>query len=359
MFMAAVFVVLAVDAVESWRGIRAAVLRYRPYIVVALLPPVLHVYYLRVHAPNGNFVGYNAVDPAMLAESYKLVEPTFVRSFLWPLLGSLESAVAVHDFVTMAGVCVVGAVLFLWRRLGCRSAGTMILSGALAWLLGSIPYNALGRMPAQDDWWSRDQLLLGLGAALLIVGTGYAATLARHTPRWLSGSAAVALIAYLAVSTHVALMRYQADWFKQESLGLAFEALPAVRDNTVFLITDETRALNVNQRYYRFYEYTGLLKRSFGDETRYAADYTAAEEQQIRSGTLFTPRHNHSYNLGGFRPTKDVVRLRIRYGSHGPELRDGGYWATAALLFDRFYRPTLYQAAIRNVVAVDVMDDGA
>ncbi len=353
-FMGVIFAFLAIDICQRWTSVSEAMVRYRPYLVLVPLPVVFHYYFITVHRPNGIYEGYNAVSLEGLRKAPTLLDETFFRSVLLPLL-NVDLAVSVQPYVNLSVLSGVSVLLLAVKRLGQRRLGVLLGLGLIAWVLGAFPYNALGRLPEQNDWWSRDQILLPLGTALMLFAVFRAVLMDRIVPTWFVKTAAICGVLYLSVLSQASLLRYQADWFKQESLRVAFAASPLVRESTVLLFDDDTRGLNVNRRTYRFYEYTGLLKSVFGDERRYAADYAAGELEQIKAGTFFSPRHNADYNMGDFRAVTAVTRMRITFGPFGQQLSDKIYMETLWLLRDKYLAPAAYRQKIQALVGLTVV----
>lgn len=160
-----------------------------------------------------------------------------------------------------------------------RYDGLIFIYGLVLFAAAVFPYLAVGKMPDLYDWNSRHQLLVPLGAAIIIVyGLKLFLNELRHFVRRESviHHARLFIMVFLAVSFTVANMvffvDYQRDWFKQVALMEKMRESDVISKNTTFLFEDHTKALDANRRAYRFYEYTSMMKCVFGNEQRFGAE---------------------------------------------------------------------------------------
>jgi hypothetical protein len=134
--------------------------------------------------------------------------------------------------------------------------------GIIALTAACFPYWILGLVPGFSDWDSRHQLLMPLGAAMLVTGTLTA--LPNQIARWM----AVALVAAstsISVDSYLALHR---DWDKQKQIMTLLSQSSEVKAADIVIFQDNTAELNALDRKYRFYEWNGLMSEAFGDERR-------------------------------------------------------------------------------------------
>lgn len=154
------------------------------------------------------------------------------------------------------------------------------------------PYVVVGKIPQLQDWQSRHQLLIPLGASLLLV----------YGVKLLSRHRTVTLPMYLLIMlmfTHATMLNqisFQWDWYKQLSIMENMRKSPVIVNKTSFLFRDDTRDLNFNSRVYRFYEYTGLMKEALKNERRFGVEsvtYTGSIQGYKKCLTA-------AYNMGEF-----------------------------------------------------------
>ncbi len=133
--------------------------------------------------------------------------------------------------------------------------------GAVALVLAMFPYLIVGHIPTFWEWTSRHQLLMPLGIALLMAG--FLGVL----PNAIRTVAFCILISLCAAANLAHYVSVWKDANKQEKLLVEMKKLPNPVEITLYLFDDKTP--NALRRHYRQYEWTGMLKRIHGDETRF------------------------------------------------------------------------------------------
>lgn len=141
-----------------------------------------------------------------------------------------------------------------------RSKALAFSIGAICLILGLFPYWILGHVPTFSEWTSRHQLLMPLGASIMLV------VLASS----FSQRSTFALLSFLvAVSLTINWKNYYSlyfDWKKQKELIGFMSQSEAVKSANLVVFQDlSSNALN---RSYRFYEWNGLLKVALPDDER-------------------------------------------------------------------------------------------
>jgi hypothetical protein len=165
--------------------------------------------------------------------------------------------------------------------------------GIVAFALGVFPYMAVSKMPDYWDWNSRHALLAPLGVGfMLYYGLAITIRALRVRPAVLLGVCCVLVSVF--VTSYVRMYSwYWLDWYKCCSLVQEFKKSDVMRDHTTFLVDDETGQLNAKRRSIRFYEYAGLMKRAFHDQTRFAAPVESWQGEESLKGlrTLLAGQH--------------------------------------------------------------------
>jgi hypothetical protein len=153
----------------------------------------------------------------------------------------------------------------------------MIALGSVLITLGAFPYITSGRLvdvsewmlnfvPRASDWDSRNQLLLGIGSALLITG------LAGPIDSKFKKRAITVLCGSCVFFNFTYMQGYLLDAKKQEEVIHLLSQSDVVREGHVIMINDLAVRYNARGRLVRTYEWDGMLNRAFG-ETTYKSTY--------------------------------------------------------------------------------------
>lgn len=297
---------VALAAYVAWRSRTVAppsfVARYADFVA---LPIVFWLVKSAVFTPSGAYEGYNAltrrgiagVPEAMLAiPSQVLVEPVY-------------RAVAVAGVL---GVVVGGGVAaWLWRRSRQAEPGPLIpapvlaIAGFVALGLGVFAYLAVGLEPTIWDWASRHQLLVPIGAGLIVAAVMRGSQAGRAGP--VVCVAVGLLIGISAVANARTLVMYQVDWFKQVALVEAARSMPAMQGARHIRVVDTATQFNALDRRYRFYEYNALFEAALGDQRRLASDATHEPGPADIGRFISRP----AYRMGGYVPSPVDLELRV------------------------------------------------
>ena len=166
----------------------------------------------------------------------------------------------------------------IWRFRETRDTRQiMIALGSVLITLGAFPYITSGRLvdvsewmlnfvPRASDWDSRNQLLLGIGSALLITG------LAGLIDSKFKKRAITVLCGSCVFFNFTYMQGYLLDAKKQEEVIHLLSQSDVVREGHVIMINDLAVRYNARGRLVRTYEWDGMLNRAFG-ETTYKSTY--------------------------------------------------------------------------------------
>jgi hypothetical protein len=182
----------------------------------------------------------------------------------------------------------------------------LLVAGVVAIVGACFPYWVLGLVPRSSDWDSRHQLLMPLGAAMLL--TSSLCVLHRKVAHWIAVAVAAASISICA-NSYFALYR---DWNKQLEIITLLGESSAVRAADIVIFHDNATELNALRRKYRFYEWNGLMSAAFNDEKRLGlspADFKKFQEGQFASYWKAGSR----YRCGEFKAqgALDIVKVII------------------------------------------------
>lgn len=226
---------------------KLSVWTFRNSMVVAL-PFIFYLIKIKYFQASGPYAGYY--------EGFGLEK-------VWPALKIVYSDFLGQD--VSVPLLIIGLVLglaVLPRMAAPVPNARLLVVGAIAIALALFPYLILGLAPVFDEWpASRHQLLLPLGFAC--VATGVAGYMSAGWARALVG---LILAISLAMNWNFYYLAYL-DWSKQTSV-LAFLRDSDFKETSVILIDDRTEGRF--RRTLGFYEWSGIVKLAYGDQTRFA-----------------------------------------------------------------------------------------
>lgn len=181
-----------------------------------------------------------------------------------------------------------------------------LAAGALAMIAGAFPYWVVGKAPTFSDWGSRHQLLLPLGAALVL------AACLGATGR-IGGRLVTATLCVCTFVNTYAYLTYFGDWNKQRQVIEALRADAQVSTADVVVFIDHSPDFNAQGRRFRFYEWCGILAEAFGEDSRLGTD--PADLVRFHSGDLKSSIPFGRYKRFGavdFSAPLSVVQVSIR-----------------------------------------------
>ena len=156
------------------------------------------------------------------------------------------------------------------------SRSLLIGIGLFTIALGSFSYITSGRLvdvsewmlnfvPRASDWDSRQQLLLGLGFSVLIVGLigDLDSQFKKYAFRILVGSCVFLNFTFM--------QGYMLDARKQSEVIQMLSTSETIKSGKVIMINDLAVRFNARGRLVRTYEWNGMLEKAFGDKSRSSA----------------------------------------------------------------------------------------
>lgn len=169
---------------------------------------------------------------------------------------------------------IAGLIVFFYlnknynnfESLSPKSSLKFFAAGTLLIWASVFAFYLVNKPPSFYDWNSRGQFAAFLGSSLVLY------SLIQLASYYLKTKTAFVLIAILVgVFTNANLLsrlEYYRDYLKQRSLIQEFAKHPELKKYKNIKIIDHSFSQNANKRTYRFYEFTGIFKRSFGNESR-------------------------------------------------------------------------------------------
>lgn len=337
----------------SLKGVAKGIASYLDFIVI---PLVLYALKSAFFVPHGMYANYQAISSGNITQSFHEFVLSVWSSFAGVIGRSLAIAAGSPVLVIMLTIAVYWLLGKRAPERGARvdarvSAAKRFLLGAVAFYLGVLPYLVIGRNGATfgAEWESRDQLLLGIGAALMLFyGLMYVFATVPVGVR-LQRFVLAVLVASFVLTNVTTYLQFQADWFKQVAFMEIVRGMPQIRDNTTFAVDDRAGALNAMERHVQFYEYNGMLRQVFGTDTRLAARASDISFLLSRPAYLAMFVERPQYGFKDYVPGAPTQTIVIDAGERGL-----GLASMARLLGEEILRPAAFREHVRQTLVVRV-----
>jgi len=213
--------------------------------------------------------------------------------------------------------------------------------GIIALISGIYAYVAIGSMPGSMDWQSRYQMLAPLGASIFIIY--FLKIFFTKKSKLFIFSLLTILFTYTNLFNYI---DYQQDWFKQLSLIENFKTNEIIKNHTSFIFIDEAKDLNARSRGLRFYEWCGLFKKTFHDETRFGI-LDIMYSNNIKDYDLNIK--SNEYNMRDFKLKDPEYKIIIKKGNFKLSKTN-----MLKLFLKKITSPSQYENDIRNILILDV-----
>lgn len=321
------------------------------YADYALLPVIFWIIKNLAFPPGGLYADYNAITGQKAIAAFFQLPACVHNAILEPIRLSVGQGNIVV-VIALAGALYLALKHARMPHADISVKGNIVFAGVgvILFVMAVFPYLAVGKMPSLWDAESRHQLLVPLGAAFMLYFGLKIALLELEVPqKW--RTLMYSVIAAFFMWNHVAiLLDFQQDHYKQLSLIEQFRASAVVRDNHAFLFVDAVPGLNALQRKYRFYEYTGMMKVAFGDDTRLGVE-KGFESDRPEEYRMFVPYRQ--YNISGY---------ALQPFSHVVTIEQGAFHISRSsalrLMALRVLSPDQYARDIQNIVNLTIADAG-
>jgi hypothetical protein len=353
------FVILKNDS--PWRH---CIKKYFLFFLVFPLPIIFFAYKHHYFTPYGIYEGYNKLTWIRLKESYTHLEPSFSNCFVGAMSWSSEIAKKVPLYLNLKSLFCLSLLLIIFFRKKFAISGMLILTGVAAWIFGALPYNCIEEI-TQGEWTTRNQLLLGLGSALILVGIIdlFAQGIKTASPRLILPVKIFFTILLSAIFTKQNLEKgadFYIDWQKQLSIISAFQNSQEVKEGTLFVFLDNAKMLDAFPRSYRFYEYCGMLRKVFRNSSRFGVLADAKTEADMLSGEYFSEKTNKimkycqykEYNFSEFQPVSNYLRMRISTSEIANHIAEKKIISCLKLIRLSIFNPQEYGNVVRSLVEI-------
>jgi hypothetical protein len=160
---------------------------------------------------------------------------------------------------------------------------SQFLLGLLLVALALFPYFVVGHFPPYTEWMTRDELLLPSGLGVLAAASFGGLNKLSY---FLGKSFAIVVLLFSFLTTMFFGMWSVVDWSKQKVLLEYWGSSQAVSDAGLVIVSDKSHALNLFERKYRFYEWSGQVRVSAGSFGPYALGDSESDLAGLESGFL-------------------------------------------------------------------------
>ncbi|MDA8442090.1 MAG: hypothetical protein M0Z55_06905 [Peptococcaceae bacterium] len=310
---------------------------YLDFLIIPVLFGIIKLVFLK---PYGIYKGYDSVNlHGFLALNRTLLTGVY-NSFPAVIHDSMSNLSLITLFFWLA------IAIGLFKLLGKSKASLnwpFVIFGIFALIIGILPYCVVNKLPSPIGWETRNELLVPLGASFIIYYI-IKMILDKVKAKTYIAIAVYALIIAVFVGANIHNAdTYQRDWYKQLALIENFKHSSVIRDNTTFLFDDHTPNLSVPGTSIGFYEYNGMMKLAFGDQTRFGERITM-QFKDLRDYARFIPYEEYNMKDYKIRPAQFIVT--VLPGNYNIS----SYRSLFKLEYLQFFNPIEFKKDIRELV---------
>jgi hypothetical protein len=264
-------------------------------VVLAALPAVYWPLQRTFFQPSGVYVEVNTF--VGLDQIVYAFGQFFLNGIGYQLVQSATTLAVVPVLVLLVVLLAVG--VWLWRRgswmppLPTLGWG-MVGFGLGLLLLAMIPYAAVGKYPWVHGWETRHDLLVSLPLAIVLVAVVRLA-LRSGAAAWAGVGVLVLLAVCFAAAGAEDYAALQARWAEDQGVMADLKANGNSGDYSVYWVRQRIQG---PEDYYRFYEWSAMFERVYGNQTRVGLDERQYGPDFLGMTKFFEDR----YNLAGFDP---------------------------------------------------------
>ena len=317
-----------------------AVFKYFDFWVLPILFYIFKSIYL---VPEGLHSSYYAITKDKLLSSFNSFW-VFER-FTVEFFSLLPSHFSVISFVLT--LLLLTYFINKWKinifekhTIKFRKSMGFFLLGLFLLFIGIYPYLVVRTSPSYYDWDSRHMLLLPLGLSFLAMGL-----FSTIKYKGIQKIAFMALMSVFITFNSFAYYNYLVDGLKQDSLLANINKSEIIKDNSTFIIYDETGDYDALKRTYRFYEYSGMIDEIYGNQSKFATK----EDRIVPNNILINDYLSANFKLKNYIVDPEKINIRIKYGSLKLNL-----FNTLKLLIMKISNKVGYDKAVENVTRFEV-----
>lgn len=333
---------------DKWQFLNSIKKFSSKYLDFILLPLIYLVIKSAFFQSHGLYANYNKITALNLIKSAFRI-PLSIFESIKPIIKECLMVASNYPVMHIAGTILLFLILNAliskdFVRKPRNQTWPFLALGFIFVGLAIFPYYVVNAVPGMNNWSSRHQVLMPLGISFLIFYSIELIT--TQISRFDLAKTRTAIIAFVLCSfmfttLHMHL-QYQKDWFKQLSMLSNFKENEHIKNYTSFQFVDNTLALNATYRGYNFYEFTGLFKYAFNDETRYGS-LDVDFDYHIEGAT-----QHPQYNVSQFKVKPYEVRVSINYGSYKLTNK-----SAIQLIYYRFFDRPRFLQSVKNIVRIE------
>lgn len=322
-------------------------LTWADFILIPFIFWVFRAFFLK---PTGIYatIGYREFSfHSVFLMPIKLII-TFIQNFIG--LATSANALSISNIYALLFVALLIALFIFLRNYKIEKLGNrqgMLYIGLYFFVAGAFAYTMVGLSPLFDGFNSRHQILLRFGSTFLLF---YLISLiySEKAQKLIS----LTFISLFFVATISCQIQFQKSWFKQIALEKIFSREKLLGEGVNFIIIDNTKDYN-EFRYnevYRYYCYTGILKKTFGTQTRFAIDSESLNEDFIKYNPqlLIEAPSNNMIDCANI--TTFSYSVIIDHGSLSLTIMQ-----TQKMLFQYYFDRTKFDSTIDKVLLLSVL----
>lgn len=249
-------------------------------------------------------------------------------------------------------ICLYNVIKYRIRQ-DDKTARTMFVLGLFSYFMAVLSYIAIGRSGSNygAGWLSRDQIIVPFSAAFIFLYGAKITFNELKINRKIMALCLSLLIVISIVSNIVNCLNFQRSWFARLSLINAFKKSDIVRYHSTFLIDDQTEYLKVLKEPFRFYEFAGMMKYAFGDETRLAVNYSYAKDNKFLEDDIKNYKEVSrypQYNITNYIYKDPEYLITIKPNDTKLSLP-----VTLKILLLKLFNKNKYQERVNNILAIE------
>ena len=323
--------------------------RYADFIFLPIVFWIIHILYCR---PVELYQRYNYVSLKRVIFGFVASPTAYYYSFFNVIDVVFRDVifVALRNFPFSFFSIILLAYLFIAKSKKIQFSRFLtdkwlLILGAGIFFIAVYPYYVVFAFPRLEFWASRNQLLVPLGASLMLFyGIKLLSLKLKLKNELILALYFTFITAFIAFDIKMGL-DCQRDWYKQLSIIEEIKNSAIFSKNTTFLFNDQAADLNASNRKYEFYDYCGIIKYALGGETRFGISYKPAADYK-KWKKLFTAR----YKLKDYVCSKPQYLITIK---HGPYILN--YPNTIKLMAAFYFKPQKFNEKIKNIVKLEYL----
>ena len=264
------------DFTFNKENIKKFSVRYFDFIILPIVFFVVKSIYFK---STGLYATYNVLgEHSVFKKALKLIK-SLDTALIDVLSQSLSFSLNFWFIVVIVSFIVI-------KKLGTdnkpyivnRNSKFLLLFGLILFLLAIFPYIAVSKLPKVDGMSSRYQLLTPLGLAFIFYfGIELIVKYFKFTKVVKIILLSILVFSFTAKNIH-SYYKFQIDTFYMTSIMMNFKDNSMIQDNSTFIVNNNLSGELAYKRKPPFYEWTGMLKKAFGDDRRLMVYYKQYKE---------------------------------------------------------------------------------